>query len=115
MSQSPSNRHWRIHSPNHIGKAISTVVLIDVRKSVGAQQLCAGHTFGCEAAVHAIGSIFNAHESEGVLTVDATNAFNLFNRKMALHNIIKLCPPLGQALLNTYRSDIDLYVNGEVL
>ena len=28
---------------------------------------------------------------------------------------MKLCPPLSKALVNTYRSDIDLYIGGETL
>ena len=28
---------------------------------------------------------------------------------------MKLCPPLSRALVNTYRSDIDLFISGETL
>ncbi len=48
--------------------------------------------------------IFEDHDTEGALLVDATNAFNSINRKSALHNVSVLCPPLAQVLINTYRS-----------
>ena len=47
--------------------------------------------------------------------VDTTNAFNSLSRKVALKIIMKLCPPLSRALVNTYRSDIDLFISGETL
>ena len=75
----------------------------------------AGHTSGCEAAIHAGKTIFSYPKTEAFLTVDATNAFNSLNRRVALMNVMKQCPPLSRALINTYRSDIDLYINGETL
>ena len=96
-------------------KAIASVLSMDILDSVGALQLCAGHTSGCEAAVHAVRTIFDFPETEAFLTVDATNAFNSLNRRVALKNVMKRCPPLSRALINTYRSNIDLYINGESL
>ena len=60
--------------------------------------------------------IFQSPESEGVLLVDATNAFNSLNRQAALHNISVTCPPLAQILINTYRAPIRLIVtwSGEI-
>lgn len=55
--------------------------------SAGSQQLCAGQKAGCEAAVHAMRNVFEDPATEGVLLVDASNAFNNLNRKVALHNI----------------------------
>ena len=82
---------------------------------MGALQLCAGHESGCEAAVHALKSIYNSTETDAILTVDATNAFNSLNREVALRNVMQVCPPLATALINTYRSNIDLYINGEII
>ena len=58
-----------------IFKAIASVLSMDIFDSVGALQLCAGHTSGCEAAVHAGKTIFNPPKTEAFLTVNATNAF----------------------------------------
>ena len=49
------------------------------------------------------------------MLVDATNAFNSFNRKSALLNIRSLCPPLASVLINTYRENVDLFIDGETL
>ena len=98
-----------------IAKAILQVVGNDVREVTGAQQLCAGQPAGAEAAVHAITELFTNAASQGVLLVDAANAFNNINRQVALHNIHKLCPSIATILTNTYRQPSDLFIDGEVL
>ena len=98
-----------------VGKAVLAVVSPDVQKAAGAVQLCAGQEGGCEAAIHAMRMIFQDASSEGVLLVDASNAFNRLNRKVALHNISRLCPSLATILMNTYRGDASLFVDGETL
>ena len=84
-----------------ICKAIASLLSMDILDTVGSQQLCVGHTSGCEAAVHAARSIFNDPATDAFLMVDATNAFNSLNRKVALKTVMKLCPPLSKALVNT--------------
>ena len=70
-----------------IGKAILTAIMPDIQEAAGSIQLCAGQQAGSEAAVHATHQIFNDPDSQAVLLVDATNAFNCLNRKAALLNI----------------------------
>jgi len=53
--------------------------------------------------------------SEAVLLVDATNAFNSLNRHVALQNVLHLCPSIAPAIVNTYRADAQLFVDGEVI
>ncbi|CAB3982847.1 Hypothetical predicted protein [Paramuricea clavata] len=78
--------------PRHIiAKAILRVVR-DVKEAVGPLQTCAGFEAGCEAAVHALNHIWDSEDTEGMLLVDATNAFNTLNRKAVLHNIQATCP-----------------------
>ena len=60
---------------------------------------------GCEAAIHPMLSVFSEKGTEAVLLVDASNAFNSLNRKVALHNIPLLRPTV---LINTYRADVPL-------
>ena len=81
-----------------IAKAILQIIGGDVEETAGALQLCAGQDGGCEAAVHAMRSVFQAPETEAVLLVDANNAFNSLNRKAALQNISIICPSLAQTL-----------------
>ena len=75
-----------------IGKCVTKVVKQDILESSGSLQVCAGHKSGSEAAVHAINSLFQHEETDAVLLVDASNAFNLLNRAAALHNIRIVCP-----------------------
>ena len=55
-------------------------------------QLCAGQAAGIEAAIYAMRHIYEDDNTEALLLVDAENAFNVLNQKVALHNISILCP-----------------------
>ena len=70
-----------------IGKAVMRIVRLDVVTAAGPMQVCASLEEGYEAAVHAMREIFNEDDTEGILLVDAANAFNNLNRKAALHNV----------------------------
>ena len=98
-----------------IAKSVLMIISGDIQDAAGTRQLCAGLIAGIEAAVHAVRSTFKEEGTEAVLLVDASNAFNSLNRKTALHNIRHLCPSLSTILINTYRSDPDLFVDGDVL
>ena len=65
--------------------------------------------------MHTMNQAFQANETEAVLLVDASNAFNSLNRQAALLNIRDLCPPLATVIMNTYRQVADLYVDGTTL
>ena len=75
-----------------IGKAIVAELKPDLMECGGSLQLCTGQRAGCEAAAHAMNKIFAEEETDGVLLVDASNAFNSLNRKSLLNNIQYLCP-----------------------
>ena len=98
-----------------IGKAVLTIASDDIRKVVGTQQLCAGQISGSEAGVHAMRVIKEEPDSEAILMVDASNAFNSLNREAALRNVRILCPVLAPIIINTYREDSPLYIDGEVI
>ena len=84
----------------------------DVEKAAGPLQVCTGQEGGCQAAVHAMRQIFLDPDTEGVLLVDATNAFNTINRQAALHNISITGPPLSRILINTFRAPVRLVMVG---
>ena len=65
--------------------------------------------------MHATDLLFKQEDTEAILLVDATNAFNSLNCLSALHNIQRLCPSLGTALINSYREPTELFVDGDVL
>ena len=72
----------------------------------------AGQKSGSEAAVHAMHAIFEADETDGILLIDAANAFNSLNRAAALHNIRILCPTISVFAINTYRIPARLFITG---
>ena len=86
----------------HLSGRLIRIVEQDVLTAAGSMQVCAGPDGGCEAAVHAMRDIFNTDDTEGILLVDAANAFNNLNRKAALHNINYISPALATILANTY-------------
>ena len=75
-----------------MGKCVTHVTKPDVIDASGSLQVCAGYKSGSEAAIHAMRNIFEADETDAVLLIDASNAFNALNRAAALHNIRVLCP-----------------------
>ena len=98
-----------------IAKAILSVVRSDIQAAAGSLQLCAGQLSGCEAAVHSMRQLYSSPDVEAVILVDASNAFNSLNRQAALFNIRHLCPSFSTVLINTYRSDVDLFIGGKTL
>ena len=96
-----------------IAKAILYVIRTDIQLAAGALQTCAGHDAGAEAAIHAMRDIFADNNTDAVLLVDASNAFNQVNRQCALHNISILCPSFATILKNTYGVPIRLFITGE--
>ena len=63
------------------GKAIAWDLKPDFKVAAGPIQVCAGHQAGAESAIHAMCSTFQEENTEGVLLIDASNAFNSSNRQ----------------------------------
>ena len=59
------------------GKVVMMISKQDVMKTAGSLQVSAGQESGAEGAIHAVHDIFK----DGVLLIDAENAFNAINRK----------------------------------
>ena len=98
-----------------IGKAILSVIKADIIEVTGCSQLCAGVSSACEAIVHTVRNVFESGEAEGLLLIDASNAFNSLNRSLALRNILHLCPSLGRVLVNLYRMESSLFIGNDTL
>ncbi len=98
-----------------ISKAILYVIKGDIQEIAGVSQLCGGQIGGIEAAVHGVRHQFNLDETEGILLVDASNAFNSLNRANALANIQNLCPPFSTILINLYRQSSELFLGQHTL
>ena len=95
-----------------IGKVIVSVVCNDIISSVGSLHVCAGHEAGCEAAIHAMHTIFENEKTEAVLPVDAANVFNSVNRQVFLHNICIIHPLIATYVRNCYTLPSRLFIIG---
>ena len=93
-----------------IAKATITVLKPDLIEATAPLQSCAGLKGGIEASIHAMRKTFEDGETEGVLLVDASNAFNVLNRKAAIHNIQHTCPPLATFIRNIYTGEAELFL-----
>ena len=94
-----------------IGKSVTQTLSEDIQTAAGSIQTCTGLSSGIDASIHAMRKVYEQDWCEAVLLVDAENAFNQINRKEALHNIKKICPPFFQYVENTYQSATNLYLN----
>ena len=76
-----------------ISKAILSTIREDIREVVGSLQMCVGQRSGCETAIHAMNEIYEKDATEGLLLVDASNAFNSLNRKSTYNASVLSWPP----------------------
>ena len=86
-----------------VGKSIAWVLKDDIQEAAGPLQTATGLQGGAEAAIHSMKIIFEQEDTEAVILIDASNAFNSLNRQVALHNVQVLCPNFSTVLINTYR------------
>ena len=98
-----------------MAKAVLQIVKGDLQEATGTKQLCAGQIAGVETAIHSVHDSFQHKDTEAVLLIDASNAFNSLNRKVALHNVQFTCPELSTILQNTYGAPSDLFIDGETI
>ena len=95
-----------------IGRTVTTHLRPEVIDAAGPLQLSAGQEGGAEAAVHAMRKLFNQEDCEGILLVDASNAYNSLNRAESLLQIQFICPEFSTYLINTYRIPCKLFISG---
>lgn len=68
-------------------KAILATIGNDIQEVAGALQLCAGQQAGGESAVHAMRKISDDPDTEAVLLVNVSNAFNTLNRNVQGYDV----------------------------
>ena len=64
---------------------------------------------------YTVSNEFEKPEVQGILLIDAKNAFKSLNRDLALRNIENICPSIVTALKNSYKSPTSLFVNGKTM
>ena len=74
--------------------------------------VCAGQSAGCKAAVHAMNEMYQEEDTDDILLVDASNAFNNFIWKTLLHNINMICSNISMYVRNCYHLGAHLFVVG---
>ena len=94
-----------------IGKCVISLLKKDIQKAAGSLQMCTGIRSGIEATVHMNERAWKDESTEVALLVDADNAFNRLNRRVALHNVQQLCPLLYKYLFNHYQTPANLLIS----
>ena len=97
-----------------MGKSVTNVLRNDLQRSAGGMQLCVGLPGGSEAAIHAMADIYKEKDTQGIIQLDANNAFNTINRKILLYNINFVCPEIAISTTNCYSVPARLFVVGGV-
>ena len=74
------------------GKCIEWGVKKDIQDAAGLWKMAISLHSGAEATTHSMKEIFDDEQTDEVILVDASNAFNSLNRNAALHNTQILYP-----------------------
>ena len=98
-----------------LSKAILSIIRSNIQDIAGSHQLFVGQKSGCEAATHALEELFEKDTTDGVLLIDASNAFNSLNGQAILMNVQRICPVFAATLMNTYRLEPSLFIGGETI
>ena len=99
-----------------IRKDVDLAIKEEVISSVKSLQVCAGHEAGCEAAIHAMDSMFKDENTDAALLIDAKNAFNLVNREAFIRNFKITFLTFAKTVSNCYSSLSSLFhIGGDEL
>ena len=81
-------------------KAVMILLKKDVVQVAGLLYLRGGQVAGSELTIHAMHDIFNDNNMEGILLIDAENAFNSINLKVMLPNLKFIFPVIATYISN---------------
>lgn len=93
-------------------KSVTQILREDLRGAAGGLRLCVGNPSGVEACIHAMKDIFDDPNTDGIIQVDAQNAFNRINRSVLINNMFVMCPEIATFLQNYYIRPARLFVSG---
>ena len=83
-----------------IGRTITNCLKNELM-SLGSNYQLYRKKCGIEYAIHTLRDQYSKTSADAVLLIDAENAFNSLNRKLALKNIENTCPSLLTAIKNS--------------
>ena len=95
-----------------IGRATTTLLKPELTQATAPLKTRAGLRRGIEASKQATRKKFEEEDTETILLVAASNAFNALNRKAALQNIQYTCPEFATFSRNIYRCETELFLPG---
>ena len=98
-----------------LGRTITKCLKNELMSLGSNYQLCLGQKCGIEYAIHMLRDQYSKASADAVLLIDAENAFNSLNRKLALKNIKNNCPSLLTAIKNSYSNPSKLLVNKKTI
>ena len=94
-----------------IGRTVTKCLKNELMLLGSNYQLCLVQKCGIEHAIYTLRDQYSKTSADAVLPIDAENAFNSLNRKLALKNIEKNCPSLLTAIKNSDSNPSKLFVN----
>ena len=95
------------------GKIRVSVLKNNTIDCTGSLQVRTGEEAGIEVSVQSLNSIYIDDNTDAMLLVDASNAFNSLNCEVFLHNISCICPAISIFVENCYNSPLRLFFFGE--
>ena len=95
-----------------MGKMVSGFLKEEIKEAAGPLQVCAGYNVGVEAAIHTMSQVFEEEGTDGILLIDASNAFKQMNRSAASHSFQITCKEMAHYVINTYRSPSRPFICG---
>ena len=98
-----------------IGRTITKCLKNELMSLGSNYQFCLGQKCGIEYAIHTLRDQYSKTSADAILLIDAENAFNSLNRKLALKNIENTCPSLLTAIKNSYSNPSKLFVNKKTI
>ena len=75
-------------------------------------QLSKGQVAGFEFAIHAMYDVFNDDNTEGILVIDAENAFNSIDRNVIRYNLKFKFPVIATYISNCCMCPATLFITG---
>ena len=98
-----------------IERTITKCLKNELMSLVSNYQLCLVQKSGIDYAIHMLRDQYNKTSADAVLLLDAENASNLLNRKLALKNTKNAYPSFLTAIKTSYSNPSKRFVNKKTI